>query len=429
MNMDPLALLELARKSGAESAEVYQTGGISRSVSFEANRLKQIETGDELGTALRIWRHSRPGLAVAEGPVDPAALVEKAIALSAFGEPEEPQLAGQSPEFDRPVVREYALEQLIAWGEEALGAVREHYPQVICSGGYSASIDELRLVNSTGLDLSYASSSLDGYIGAEWVRGDDFLQVFEGEAVSDLPNPAGIAARVLRKLAWATRSATVATGLLPVLFTTKAVGVLLGAVSAALDGRQVRQQSSPWSGKLGEPVLSSLLSFSQDPGRSPYDTPFDDEGTPTVALDFCRDGVLKTFYADRRTARALGLGLTGNGFRNDLGSYPQPGLFNLIVAPGSCSLDGLIASMKEGIIVDQVLGSGANLSGEFSVNIDLGYRVRRGEVIGRLKDTMVAGNAYAALQRLGALSDEQSWEDSLLTPSLLIESLAVTGRG
>jgi len=428
MNVDAAILLELARKGGADFAEVYQTAGTSRSVSFEANRLKQVETGDDQGTALRVWVNGRPGLAVAEGPFEAQALVERALALSAFGVAEVPDLPTAGFPLTPPPLHTASLDDLVACGEQAIALVRERYPQVLCSGGYSLSLETVRLVNSLGLDLSTTGSSLEGSLGAEWVRGDDLLQVYEGEEVLDEPDPRALAARVLARLGWAERAAVSPGGTLPVLFTAKAASVLLGAALAALNGRQVLQQASPWSGRRGEAVLSPLLTLSQDPTRRPYDTPFDDEGTQTTALDFVRNGVLHTFFADRRTARKLDLPPAGNGFRDELGVYPQPGLFNLLVSPGDRSFAALVESIDEGIVVDQVLGSGAGISGEFSVNVDLGYRVRRGEIVGRLKDTMVAGNAYTALNRLVALGCERFWEGSLLVGDLLVEALSVTTR-
>ena len=81
-------LLELAAKSGAEAAEVYESRSLARPVFFEANRLKQLESAQAEGTALRLWCNGRPGLAVAYGPGAPQALVDRAIALSQLNEPE-----------------------------------------------------------------------------------------------------------------------------------------------------------------------------------------------------------------------------------------------------------------------------------------------------------------------------------------------------
>jgi len=75
-------LLELAARSGAEAAEVFQSRSLSRPVYFEANRLKQLERADSEGTALRLWKNGCPGLAVAYGPVEAQALVDRALALS-----------------------------------------------------------------------------------------------------------------------------------------------------------------------------------------------------------------------------------------------------------------------------------------------------------------------------------------------------------
>ena len=58
-------LLELAVKSGAQAAEVYQSRSHSQPVFFEANRLKQLESIQSEGMALRLWRDGKPGLAVA----------------------------------------------------------------------------------------------------------------------------------------------------------------------------------------------------------------------------------------------------------------------------------------------------------------------------------------------------------------------------
>lgn len=426
--MDGQQILELACRNGAQSAEVYQTSGLSRSASFEANRLKQVETGNEEGVALRVWKDGRAGLAVAQGPADSIALVEKALALSAFSQPEAVDLPHAAPVFhERPRDR-VALEQLIAWGEQVIAQIRAACPEVLCGGGYSDETGTLTLLNTAGLQVSYTSSTLSGYMGAEWVRGEDLLQVYEGETVYGVPSPQTVAQQVVQKLNWAKKNSPTLNAQVPVLFTSKAVEVLLGAVSAALNGRQVLQQASPWFARRGETVLSPLLTLSQVPEAEPYATPFDDEGTPTRALDFCRQGVLETFYADRKTARALGLEYAGNGFRGDLGAYPQPGLFNLTIAPGSTPFEDIVRQLENAVIVDQVLGSGASLSGEFSVNVDLGYRVRHGQITGRIKDTMVAGNAYDALKRIVSLSSERNWEGSLLTPALLVESLAVTGR-
>jgi PmbA protein len=212
--------------------------------------------------------------------------------------------------------------------------------------------------------------------------------------------------------------------------------MLWGTVQAALNAKQVIERASPWSDRLGEPVVSEALTISQDPNAGPFSCPFDDEGTPTRSLVFIEDGVLQLFYTDRTTGQQLGSGTTGNGFRPGLGSYPTPGLFNCLIQPSTAiassmsgkSLSDLIASLDEGLVIDQMLGGGAGISGDFSVNIDLGYRIKRGQIVGRVKDTMVSGNVYTALNQLVNIGNDADWNGSCYTPSVIVEGLSVTGR-
>jgi PmbA protein len=170
------------------------------------------------------------------------------------------------------------------------------------------------------------------------------------------------------------------------------------------------------------------LTLQQDPNFGPFPTPFDDEGTPTQVVHFLTEGVLNNFYGDRQVARALGLPLTGNGMRDGLGGFPKPGVVNAILTPGTFSLEQLVAQVDRGLLVDQVLGGGAGLSGEFSVNIDLGYALEKGKILGRVKDTMITGNAYKLLNQLLAVGQERFWEGALYTPALLVEGVSISSK-
>ncbi|AKG23948.1 TldD/PmbA family protein [Calothrix sp. 336/3] len=421
-------LLELAIKSGAEAAEVYQSHSLSRPVFFEANRLKQLETSQAEGTALRLWRDGRPGLSVAYGLVEPQALVERALNLSYLNQSEKVELAGNYQPVYPDLGEEVAVENLVQWGKEAIALIREEYPEVLCNADWECDLETTRLVNTRGLDCYYTDTTLSCYVAAEWVRGDDFLSVADGQTERGILNPEKVAQQILQRLSWAETNVLSPNGRLPVLFTSKAADMLWGTIQAALNGKQVIEKASPWVDRIGKSVMARDLTLSQDPEAGPYSCPFDDEGIPTQPLVFIQNGVLQDFYCDRTTGRQLSKLSTGNGFRPDLGSYPTPGLFNFLIQPGTGSLTDLIQSMDEGIIVDQMLGGGSGISGDFSINIDLGYRVHKGEVVGRVKDTMVAGNVYTALKQLVKLGGDADWNGSCYTPSLIVDGLSVTSR-
>lgn len=430
LSQDTLAeqLLELALKAGAEAAEVYQSRSLSRPVFFEANRLKQLETSQSEGTALRLWRNGCPGLAVAYGAVHPQAMVEKSLALSALNEPEPVDLVSQSEHSYPDVGVAVSVNTLIEWGKEAIALIRDVYPDVVCNSDWECDTESIRIVNTQGLDCHYSDTTLSCYVSAEWVRGEDFLSVSDGQTQRDGLHPEKLASQILQRLTWAKENVCPPVGRVPVLFTSKAADMLWGTVQAALNGKRILEKSSPWADRIGKPVVAPTITLYQDPTAGPYSCPFDDEGQPTQGLTFIEDGILRNFYSDRTTGRQLGTGSTGNGFRPGLGSYPTPDLFNFLIQPGSGSLLELINYLDHGLIVDQMLGGAKGISGDFSINIDLGYLVQNGQVVGRVKDTMVAGNVYTALKQLVKLGGDADWNGACYTPSLIVEGLSTTGK-
>ena len=274
---------------------------------------------------------------------------------------------------------------------------------------------------------------MDGSLSAELTRGDDFLNVWYGQSErGDLP-PEAIAQKVLQSLAWAKKNTKAPSGKkVPVIFTAKAADLLWGVVAIAMSGRQVQQKSTPWLDKIGQPVISDIFSVIQYPDLGVYSSPFDDEGTPTQEKTWIDRGVLQSFYGDLRTCKEVGIVATGNGYRGDLGNYPSPGLFNLAIAANQ-TIQGdileLAATLKNGLIVDQVLGDDTDISGDFSINVDLGYRVKNGEIMGRVKDTMLSGNVYTALNQITSVASDRQWHGSLYVPAMIVEGLSIISRG
>jgi PmbA protein len=55
----------------------------------------------------------------------------------------------------------------------------------------------------------------------------------------------------------------------------------------------------------------------------------------------------------------------------------------------------------------------------------LGYKVERGEIVGRVKDTVVSGNIYQALAGPIAVGKAARWVGAVHTPAVLCPDLAV----
>ncbi|MEM9164648.1 MAG: TldD/PmbA family protein, partial [Cyanobacteria bacterium P01_F01_bin.4] len=229
----PEQLLAGAKAAGAEAAEVYQATALAKPAIFEANRLKQLETSESEGVALRLWRGGKPGLAVAYGPVEPSLLIEKALSLSDLNDAETPELTPGKPHRFPSLGQAVAVEQLVAWGREAIDLMRQAYPEVICQAELECEIETTRLVNSEGLDYAYEDTTLSSYFSADWIRGDDFLNVGDGEIARDRLNPKVTIEEILQRLRWADQTVEAPSGRLPVVFTNKAADLLWGTIQSA----------------------------------------------------------------------------------------------------------------------------------------------------------------------------------------------------
>ncbi len=207
--------------------------------------MKQLESAQAEGIALRIWREGCPGLAVAYGPVEPQALVDRAIALSQLNEPEIIELAGASKQVYPDLGELVAVEQLVEWGRQAISLIRDKYPDLLCTAEWECEAETTRLLNSNGLDCGYTDTTLSCYLSAEWVRGDDFLNVSDGQTQRNSLEPEALANLIMQRLEWASDNSNPPIGRLPVLFTSKAADMLWGTVQAALNGKQVIEGASP----------------------------------------------------------------------------------------------------------------------------------------------------------------------------------------
>jgi PmbA protein len=92
----------------------------------------------------------------------------------------------------------------------------------------------------------------------------------------------------------------------------------------------------------------------------------------------------------------------------------------------------MIEGIEEGLLVEEVIGGGQSnvIAGEFSTNVSLGFRIKNGELMGRVRNTMVAGNVYDLLgEQLLAMSVETENHNSITTPYMMFKDVSVSGKG
>ena len=221
------------------------------------------------------------------------------------------------------------------------------------------------------------------------------------------------AVETVRQLELARDTVPAPQGQVPVVFTPRGFAqAFMPALSQGFSGRTVAQKASPLTEKLGQLAFDKRLTLIDDPTQpmAPGSRPFDDEGVPSQRLALVEQGMLQGFFYDLQSAGLAGATSTGSAHRG-VGTLPAPGLSTLMVQPGQGSFEELLADIQEGLVVEEMLGAtqGNVLGGDFGGNVLLGYKVERGRIVGRVKDTMVAGNVYTILSDLAGLDGEPRW--------------------
>ncbi|MGL5872488.1 MAG: TldD/PmbA family protein [Xenococcaceae cyanobacterium] len=426
-------IIDSAKSQGLE-AEVYYQSSQDTPIEFENNRLKSLQTKATRGVALRVIDNGRLGFASSTDLTRLDELVEAAKQTAAIGDRVEfefaknVQLKAPSSDYTPPTTAE-----LVKIGESAIDRVREYNLDILVDVGFHVRSSQIELATTNNVYAERSSKIVSASVSGNLVRGEDFLQAYSYDLARDgEPDYDAIVQKLLQKYQRAEHSANITSGTFPVLFTPRSALSTIGNLfDTILSGQSVVQKASPLADKVGEKLFDERLTIFEDPSIGPSVCPFDDEGTPTTRKVLIDRGVVQQFYWDRRWAARAGCQSTGNGFRGGL-SRPSPDLVNFCMTPGNTSIEDLISGMEEGLIVEQVLGAGQSnqLAGEFSVNLDLGYKVENGQIVGRVKNTMVAGNIFDAFNNLVDLSDKPEWVGGgAYMPYILFGQLGVASRG
>ncbi len=401
----------------AEQVEVVNVQSESTTVGFESNRLKSSQVEETKGVAVRVVKNGRLGFAASSDEAATEKLVSNALESAAYGDEipiafPAPQSAPKVTTFDQAIT-ELSIPRMVEIGQEIIDIICQIEPDALVNVDLERGVQHLSIRNQAGNNVSFRRSPMSIALEVNRIEGDDVLLMFDimGTTVWE-DDYLAFARRLGEKLELAKRSATIQSGRMPVLFAPTGALVLGLPLMLGLNGKSVYTSISPMVGKIGEKLFDDKLTIVDDPtldgkfGSASYD----DEGVAHRRNVLVEQGVLKGFMYDLKTAAQSGVESTGNGSRS-LFSPPRPSPTNLIFGAGETPLAEIIASIDEGLLVENALGLGQGnvISGAFSNSLSLAFKIEKGEIVGRVKDVSIAGNVYDLLQDVAAVSRETKW--------------------
>ena len=434
-------ILSAARTAGADAADALYAGDASTSISVRLGALEDASRseGEELGLRVFIGQRSA---SVTTSDLSPDALreaAERAVAMARLA-PED-RYAGLAPEdlllksapaeldINDPV--DLPSEQLKALALEAEDAARA-IPGVSNSegGGAAQGRANIALATSTGFAAGRASSSYS--LSASVIAGQAAAMQRDyawhaARHFADLESAHDIGTRAGTRATSRMNPIKLGTAQLPIVFDPRVSASLIGHFLGAITGSSITRGTSFLKDKMGQRIFAPGLHIIDDPLRSRglKSRSFDGEGLATRRLALVEDGILTTWLLDVASARQLGLSPTGHASRGTSGP-PGASASNVHMAPGLLSPADLIADIKRGVLVTELIGMGVNgLTGDYSRGAG-GFLIENGQITVPVAEITIAGNLLDMFQNLTPASD-LSFRHASNAPSLRVEGMTIAG--
>ncbi|MBC8531431.1 TldD/PmbA family protein [Gehongia tenuis] len=434
-------LLERAKKAGFTEAEALLERGEQRRVKVFGGEVDEYAFSLTEGLGFRGLYGGRMGYAYTERMDEEGLefLICSAKAGAGLFSGADPEFLWR-PEEDYPAVPRQkdigtTAEQSIADAlalEQGVSAAGLKAESAVVGSGEGG----VRLVNTLGLDESYQSHVGYAYVGALDDGGGETVsggESWEGESFDDF-SVETLVRQAVQDTLDKRGARPCATGSWPVGFSNLAMVGLMQTFWGVFSAQAAQKGLSLLKGRLGERMASPLVTLVDDPflPGGLGNAPFDGEGVPTAKKTVVDRGVFTTFLHNLVTAKKDGVVSTGNASRSAGSAKVGISPFNLYLAPGELTREGIYGGIHEGLFVTEMMGhhAGANaISGDFSL-LAKGFWIKNGGIDHPVNQVTVAGNFYELMKRVAGVGRDLRFDTggaSFGSPSLWVESLHVTG--
>jgi len=435
------ALIERARRAGADAADAAYHADSSESIQVRLGKLEDVERSESEHIGLRVFI-GRRSASIGTSDLSDAALDElagRAVDM-ARAAPEDPYAGlapedmlsrGPFPDFDLLDPGEPSPQELREAAEEAEDAARAVAGVTNSEGGTaSAGRGIFALATSHGFAGAYATTSRGISTTVVAGEGSGMQRDYAWRHAhhrADLPSPGEIGKLAGERTVAKLGPGRLKSGPLPVVFDPRIGGTLIGHLVNAMAGSAIARRASFLLDRLGERLFDPAIVIAEDPHRPRglRSRPFDGEGLATSARNIVEGGSVIGWLMESASARQLGMQPTGHASRG-AGGAPGVSVSNLHLAVGSATPAELMSDIKDGVYVTELIGMGVNgVTGDYSRGAS-GFRIVNGERAGPVAEFTIAGNLLAMFAALTP-ADDLEWHRAINVPTIRIDGMTVAG--
>ena len=433
-------LIAKARAAGADAADAVLFDSASVSLAQRLGKTEKLERSESGDLGLRVFVGKRQAIVSSTDRSAKALgeLVERAIAMArvvpedgfaGIADPE--QLARSWPDLDICDTDEPSSETLIERAriaEEAAMAVEGVTNSEGADASWSRSTIAIAASNgfagSYGVSRQSLSASVIVGTGTGMERDYDYDSKVYG---ADLRDAAEIGREAGERAVRRLNPRRVKSCKVPVFFDPRVSRGLLGHLTGAISGPSIARGTSFLKDKMGQRIFAPSITIVDDPHvkRGLRSRPFDAEGVEVTRRTLIEDGVLTTWLLDLRSARQLGLQTTGHAARGTSGP-PGPAPANVYMAAGKRSRADMLAEIKDGFYVTDLMGMGVNgVTGDYSRGAG-GFWIENGQLAYPVNEITIAGNLKDMFLNMEA-ADDLELRFGMDAPTVRIDGMTIAG--
>lgn len=426
--------METAKKLGAQGVRAGISQAQSFSIDWRKQKIDQMQSDNTSSLFLNLFVDGRYGNFMTSDMRKESleTFIQKGIDMTRLLEADEcrglaePEKYANRAEIDLdlydakiPDIKpEYHID--ICKKIEELGYGRSELPVFDVQAFSGHSYSTYMLATSNGFFGTRKGSSC--YNGLSIVLNDGDKKPSEGYStsaryLSDLAPIETTVDIVAKYAAYTLGQKKLASGKRTVIMDRSAAARFLEKYLEPLYGMALVQKQSYFLDKIGQKMGSDLLTLIDMPHivRGISSRLFDGEGISTHDASIFENGTLKQYFLDTYAARKLKLDVT-SGSRT-----------NLVLKPGSRSLEAMIADVKDGIYLTGFLGGNKdNVRGDFSYGIT-GVAIQDGKLTQNISEMNIDGNALDIWNRLVEVGNDPRLDNAVRVPSLRFDDVSFSG--
>ncbi len=437
-------LLARAAKHGATASDVMVADGETLSVQVRMGAVDRLTKAREKRLGLRVFFGQRSASASTSDfsreslerfVGETCALAQAVVEDPVSGLPEPGQFATDFPELNIHDSTKLQTDQQIDLALRAERAAFAADSRITNSEGgeCDSSSGRIILANSHGFVGHYANSSFSLSVSpiasdAAGMQRDYWYGV--NRAFAKLESPEAIGREATRRTVRKLGARKVSTCRVPVIFDPEVAGSLLSHLCSALSGYALYKGASFLIGQLGQQIAPDFVTIYDDgrmPGGGLGTRPFDGEGLPTRKQAMVERGRLASYILDTYSGKKLGLPSTGNAARS-IGESPSAGPTNFYMVPGTTSPEDILASVKQGLYVTDLIGFGINMvTGDYSRGAS-GFWIENGELAYPVEEITIAGNLKQMYANIETIGTDLVFRGRIASPTVKLAEMTLAGN-